>query len=289
MNSKGKLFFYTLYAMAAVGLFLYLLFPSQTISALIVDRINQSNPDVQVSIQQAQPVFPPGLKLEALAVAYGQIPVIRMPHIKVMPTLFSLLANEKQVTFKGPLGHGWLKGNADFLLDAQRPQTRIIMNFSEVPLEVFEVLRRLPAYQLSGDMTAYMDYDSRKGSGGTTNVKMQVTPTKIVFDPPIFGLGQMEFTQLESEMTITQRMLQIKRFELSGTQIEAKITGSIVFSQPMEKSRLSLSCTLKPQPAFLAEHKTDMIGGLLGGASAQQRGIIIRIAGTLDNPSYAVR
>ena len=57
----------------------------------------------------------------------------------------------------------------------------------------------------------------------------------------------------------------------------------------MEKSRLSLSCTLKPHAAFLAEHKNDMIGGLIGGASAQQRGIIIRIGGTLDNPSYAVR
>jgi type II secretion system protein N len=138
-------------------------------------------------------------------------------------------------------------------------------------------------------MTAYLDFDSRKGSGGTTNVKMQVTPVRIVLNQPLLGLAQMDFTQLEAELTVTQRTLQVKRFEFSGNQIEGKLTGTIVFQQPLEKSRLSLSCTLKPQPAFLAEHRTDMIGNLLGAASMQQRGIIIRIAGTLDNPSYATR
>jgi type II secretion system protein N len=289
MNLKTKIFFYALYAMAAAVFFLYLLFPSQTISALIVERITQGSPDVQVSIRESQPVFPPGLKLEPLSIEYARIPILRMPHLKVMPSLFSMLSDGKQMTFNGPLGHGSLKGNAEFLMDGQRPQTRIIMNLTEVPMEVFEFLRRWPAYQLSGDMTAYLDYDSRKGSGGTTNLKMQVSPTRIVFDPPLLGLAQMDFTLLESEMTLTQRMLQIKRFELSGNQLEGRITGSIVLKQPLEKSRLSLTCTFKPQAAFLAEHKTDMIGNLLGTASAQQRGIIIRIAGTLDNPSYAVR
>jgi hypothetical protein len=50
-----------------------------------------------------------------------------------------------------------------------------------------------------------------------------------------------------------------------------------------------LSCTLKPEPAFAAEHKNDPLGGLLGGDAAQKRGLFFRITGTLDNPNYLMR
>lgn len=290
MNSTGKILLYGLYTLAAVVFFLYLLFPSRTISDLIVERIARIRPDVQVRIEQAHPAFPPGLKLEPLSVGYADMPVVRMPYVTITPALLSMLGREKQIAFDGPLGHGALKGHAELVLAGQKPQTKVTLNLTDVPLDVFELLRRRwPAYQVSGDMTAYIDYDSRRGSGGTANVKMDVTPARVVFAPPIFGLPQMEFTRLESEMTITPRMLQIKRCEISGTQIDGRITGSIVFRQPLEKSRLTLSCTLKPQPAFLAEHKNDMIGGLLGTAAAQQRGLIFRISGTLENPNYVVR
>jgi len=288
MNHTGKILLYGFYTAAAVALFLYLLFPSQTISDLIVERISQTGSDMQVSIKEAHPVFPPGLKLEPFAVGYADLPLIHMPHVTVMPALLSMLGNEKQIAFKGPLGHGSLKGHAELALDGQKPQTKITMNLAEVPMEVFQILQRWPNYRIAGDMTAHIDYDSRKGTGGTANVKMEITPTSIIFNPPLFGLAQMEFTQLQAEITVTPRMLQIKRCEVSGTQLEGKITGSIVFRQPLSKSRLTLSCTLKPQPAFLADHKNDAIGGMLGTASAQQRGVIFRISGALDNPNYVV-
>jgi hypothetical protein len=67
------------------------------------------------------------------------------------------------------------------------------------------------------------------------------------------------------------------------------MTGSVIFRQPMGNSRLTLSCTVKPQPAFVAEHKNDLIGGLLASQTAQKRGMIFRVSGTLDNPKYTVR
>jgi type II secretion system protein N len=288
MNSTGKILLYGLYVIAAVCFFLYLLFPSQTISRMIVDRVSQARSDVRVDVKDAHPVFPPGLKLESLSVDFADTPIIRMPFIKIVPALFSMMGGEKHIAFNGPLGHGSLKGLAELTSEGQRHQTKVILNLTEVPLEAFEILRRWPNYQVAGDMTAYIDYDSRKGTDGTANVKLDIAPTKIVFNPPIMGLTQMEFTQLETEMTITPRILQIRRCEVSGSQIEGKITGAIIFRQPLQKSRLTLSCTLKPQPAFLSDHKNDMIGGLIGNASAQQRGIIFRISGTLDNPSYVV-
>jgi hypothetical protein len=88
---------------------------------------------------------------------------------------------------------------------------------------------------------------------------------------------------------MTPKMLQIKNCEASGNQIDGRISGSIIFRQPIGSSRLTLSCTIKPQPTFIADHKSDVIGGLLASDAAQKRGIVFRISGTLDNPNYVIR
>ena len=87
----------------------------------------------------------------------------------------------------------------------------------------------------------------------------------------------------------TQRMLQIRNCEGIGDQIEGKLTGSILFRNPIEESRITLSLTIKPQPAFIEDHKNDMIGGLLSTANAQKRGVVFRISGTINNPRYVIR
>ena len=84
-------------------------------------------------------------------------------------------------------------------------------------------------------------------------------------------------------------MIQIKHCELSGPQVEGRITGSIVFRRPFQNSRLTLSCTIKPQPAFLADQKNSMIAGFLSSETARKRGIVLRIAGTVGKPSYVIR
>jgi type II secretion system protein N len=288
MKNTRKIFLYSLYFLAAAGFFLYWLFPSKTVSALIVSRIKQASPVLQVDIHNAYAAFPPGLKLEPVAMAYADLPIARFDYLKVTPSLLSLLRGSKHFDFSGALGTGTLKGKAALTAD-ERPQTQVTFSLDRVPIDLLEFLKQWPNYKVTGDMNAYVDFDSLKGTGGTTNVSMDLAPARIVFNTPLMGIEQLEFSQIQTEMTVTPRMLQIKRCDASGAQLEGKITGSIVFRQPIQSSRLTLSCTLKPQAAFIAEHRNDMIAAVLGSESAQKRGIIFRISGTLDNPSYVIR
>jgi type II secretion system protein N len=288
MKNTHKFFLYALYTLAAMGFFLYWLFPSRIVSDLIVSRIQQSSPVLQVDIRNAYAAFPPGLKLEPVAMAYADVPIARFDYLKVTPSLLSLLRDPKHFDFSGTLGTGTLKGKAA-LASNDRPQTQVTLSLDRVPIDLLEFLKQWPNYKVTGDMNAYVDFDSLKGTGGTTNVNLDLAPARIAFNTPLMGIEQIEFSQIQSEMTVTPRMLQIKRCDASGAQLEGKITGSIVFRQPIQSSRLTLSCTLKPQPAFIAEHRNDMIAAVLGSESAQKRGIILRISGTLDNPSYVIR
>lgn len=290
MKLTAKKLLYCIYAIAAVAFFLFYLFPSEIMRDLLLERISQTQPDLHVTTQQVQPtLFPPGLRFKPLAVAYADFPILQSEHINIVPKLFSLLGDQKEFAFSGPLKSGLIKGHAELAMDAKRPQSKITLNLETVPLEVIEILKQWPQYQASGEMNAFIDYNSRTGAGGSARVTLDITPARIVFNPPVMGLEQMDFSQIQAELTVTPRMLQIRRMEAGGNQVESRLTGSIIFRQPLENSRLTLSCTIKPQPTFVAEHKNDMLGGLLASDAAQKRGVVFRISGTLGNPQYVIR
>lgn len=290
MKITAKIFLYGIYAVAAVVFFLYYLFPSEIIGDLLMERISQTQPDLQLTTDRVQPtLFPPGLKLQPVSVAYADMPILKSERLAIVPSLFSLLSNQKEFTFSGPLKSGYLKGHAELTMDGKRIQSKITMNLETVPLEVMEFLKQWPQYQASGEMNAFLDYNSRTGGSGTAKVRLDIAPARIVLNPPVMGLEQLDFSQIQAELTLTPRMLQIRRLEGGGNQLESRLSGSILFRQPLENSRLTLSCTVKPQPAFAAEHKNDMLGGLLASSAAQKRGLVFRISGTIGNPQYVIR
>jgi type II secretion system protein N len=289
MKNSGKIVLYSVFTGAMIILFLFIRFPSEIASNLIIERIAQVEPELSLFTQEVHPVFPPGIRLAPLEITYAGIPLVNAEYLKIKPGLLSMLRSEKNFAFNGLLTDGDIKGNAIVKLDKKQRQILLTMNLEDVPLETLPALKLWPQYQPSGVVKAYIDYDSLKGAGGTAKINLEVTPVKIVFDPPIMGLEQIDFSQLQSELTVTPRMIQIRRGDASGTQLEGRISGSIIFRQPMESSRITFSCTLKPQPAFIAEHKNDMLGGLLGSENAQKRGVVLRISGTLGNPRYIIR
>ena len=150
MKTSGKIFLYGLYTLAAVFVFVYLLFPSETVSEIIETRIAKANPNLQITLDKANPMFPPGLKMAPVEVAYSGIPVLHMDYLKVVPGMFSMIGNEKKVKFNGGLGRGSLKGHADLTMDNQRPQTKVTVNLDNVSTDALEVLDQWPAYQLIG-------------------------------------------------------------------------------------------------------------------------------------------
>ena len=211
-----------------------------------------------------------------------------MDFCKIKPQLLSLFRKNKQFSIEGMLGEGTLSGRIESLTDSSRPQSVVILNLERTPLEFIEFINQWPAFIVDGLLDAIIKYDSLK-AGGTADISAKVNPARISLETPLMGIETLEFRSITAQMTMTPRMLQIRNCQASGDQLESKITGSIVFRQPMANSRLTLSLTLKPQPAFIADHKNDMIGGLLASENAQKRGVVFRISGTVANPRYVIR
>jgi len=289
MSRTAKFILYVVYSVVAVIFFLLVLFPSQPLKRMIIEQMAVAQPEIELQTEKVRLVFPPGLKLAPISIAYAGIPVIKVDQIKLIPSLVSLLSQTKHIEIRGEIGSGVLKGQSVLIQDAKRPQTKMTLNLSNVPIEMLAVVNQWPQFRPSGEINAFIDYDSRRSGAGGANINIEATLAAVTLTPPVMGLERLEFSKIESEITLTSRMMQIKRFTATGLQIEGKLTGSVIFRQPLGNSRITLSCTLKPQPAFVAEHKNDLIGGLLASQTAQKRGIVFRISGTLNNPKYVMR
>jgi type II secretion system protein N len=288
MNRTGKIFLYALYAVFVLAVFLYFRFPSDLMKEILMARMNQLQPLAQLEIDSIRPVIPPGIKIEPLTVIYDNMPVLRLDSLKITPHLFSMFGHNKKFSFKGVLGDGELRGSAQVAAASPGGQIQGELRFSQVPLEFLEILNHYPAFKPDGKMDAVINFDSTKG-GGSADIDLAIAPAHIVLEPPLMDLKILEFSLIKAQLAATSRMVQIRSCEAAGDQLEGRLTGAVVLRQPFAESRLTLSLTAKPQPAFIADHKNDMIGGLLASGNVQKRGLILRISGTIDNPNYVIR
>lgn len=288
MKLKRKLLLYIVFALVSLVFFFYFRFPSEMIKDALSAAIKQSQPNAEVEIGRISPAIPPGLKLETLFLNYAGYPLIRMDQLKITPSLISLFSGGKRYTYRGNIGSGHLNGHIVTAVEDGREHTQLYLTMNRVPLNHVELLNQLELYKPDGEVDATVKYDNLKG-GGTVDVHMEISPARIAFDPPIMGMEALDFRQLIAQLVISQRMLQIRNCDAAGDQIDGKISGTIVFGRTVEQSRIMLSLTVKPQPAFIADHRNDMIGGLLATANAQKRGVVFRISGTIGNPRYVIR
>lgn len=288
MKPTRKVFLYGIYAIMAMCVFLYLRFPSALMKELLTTRLEKIYPEVRVDTDEVTATIPPGIKLSPLLLSHAQEPVLRMDDLKVRPHLFSLFSQNKVFSLQGAMGEGELNGRAEIVSESNTQQPQINLNLSRVPLTFFEILDQFQNVKTDGEMDAKINFDGKK-AGGTADVQMEISPAQIILDPPVMGLEVLAFSSIKAQLTVSRRMMQIRNCDAFGDQLEGKITGSIVFRQPFEESRMTLALTFKPQPAFLADHKNDMLGGLLASENAQRRGLVFRISGTFKNPNYVIR
>ena len=288
MRRTTKIFLYILFALATFSIFIYVRFPAEMVEDAVSQEVARFGADVAVEAAVIRPAFPPGVKLMPLLVNYADQPFLRMDYLKITPDLRSFFTSSQRYACYAGIGSGELKGRAETSAEGSRVRSKIALTLNRVPLDYIEFLTQWKNYRPHGDLDATISFDSIKG-GGTADIHLEISPARIEFEPPLMGIEALDFTLFKSQLVATQRMLQIKNCDAIGDQIEGKISGSIIFRDPIEDSPVTLTLTVKPQPAFIAYHKNDMIGGLLSNANAQKRGVVFRISGTLTNPRYVIR
>ncbi len=286
MKRPYKITAYVGYGLVAAVFFAYYLFPQQKVLQMAANAALAIDPQLHLEAKQVKPKLPPGLTFSQVSLDWNGIAVAGADRVKITPRLTSLFSPRKEIGFTASLGEGSINGRVDLDRKLKDRPAKLVATASSIPLEKIALLKQWPQVRAQGQVNARLDYDGRKGVNGTAHLEVAASNVVAELQLPLLPLDRLVFSRIEARLTLTGSRLTIKRCKIEGEQLSGKVTGSITLLKPQQRSRLNLTCTLKPE-AGLSPAATMSLGLLTGGRKGGP--ITIRISGTFENPRYTLR
>ncbi len=288
MNTAKKILLYALYTLGVTGLFLYILFPSDSVRSYVGYQVNQADPTLEMTIDSVAPALPPGLTLRSALLLRNSEPVAGASRMTVTPALTTLFGPEIALTFRGDAYGGGLKGALVLDRSRQRPDPPVRSleaNLAGIQVGQLHALEQVPDYTLSGTLNAAVSYQ-RTDTGETGDIRLAVSDLTVRPRTPLFNITDVTFNQVQAEAILSPgRRLEIRKCSLAGPQVNGVLSGAIRIADDPAKSRLDLAGSLKPHPGFLADIGKGFPASLLLKNRSE---ISFRIRGTFEDPAFSL-
>lgn len=294
MNAAKKIALYALYTLVVTGVFLYYLFPSDSVRSYVAYQIHQADPTLEMTIDSAAPMLPPGLTFRSALLFRNAEPLVGAARLNVTPALTTLFGPEITLAFKGEMYEGALKGNMALDRTTQRPDPPVRAldaTISGLQVGQLHALRQVPDYTVSGRLNGVVSY-RLTGDGETGNIRLALTDLAVRPRTPVFNITEVVFNQVQVEAILAPgRRLEIRKCSLAGPQVNGALSGAIQVANDPALSTLDLTGSLTPHPGFLADLGKEFPASLLFGNRSGKGGgneISFRIRGTIGNPAFSL-
>ena len=287
MKLSTKSLLYTAYIIAITGIFLYYLFPSDTLKKYLEYRLSEGNPDIAVSIDRVGPAFPPGIKLHEVGIAHLNESLIDLENLKLMPAILSLFSDTTTLNFKGRVNTGTVSGRAQLNDTSGTQGVKLDGTISGVQVQGIPALRRIPADKISGVLNGGFSY-ANAGPNRSLSGALNLAQCRIELKDPLFSLKSLEFKGIDADLEIRNEILDIKSSSARGNQLDADITGTIDLNGQRGKNALDLSISVTPHHVLLAKIEKTLPLDLLRTQKAGKGAISFRVNGTWEKPGFSL-
>lgn len=288
MNNIKKWLLYSGYIIAATVFLLYFLFPSDAVKKYITYNIKKANPDLNIIINNINPVFPPGLKFHDVSLYRSNDPLFDADQIKISPRLLSFFSPNSTYFFKGKSYEGVLEGRAVFTKSTPAPQITIDANLSDIHIEEITPIQNLSGHMISGVLDGKLTYNGNKKLLGKVKADLRISDSKIELLTPVFDLENLTFRNIEAEMVLDNQKLHIKQCIMKGNQMDGRISGFVIMKDPLCKSVLNLTGTINPHSLFLGGLNEGLTSILFPKKKSGKSGFSFKIRGTFDKPRFSL-
>jgi len=281
--SKASLL-YSVYIIAITGVFLYYLFPSDTMKTYLAYRLSQGNPDITVTIDRINPVLPPGINLHDVGIVHQNEALIDLDSLKIMPGILSLFSDKSTVNFKGRVNAGTFSGRAEIGDTSEGQEIKADGKISGIQVQGIPALQRLPADKISGVLNGNFTY-ANAGPSRSLEGKLTLSQGRIELNEAVFNLKSLEFRDIDADLMLKNDTLTINRTNAKGNQLDADLTGTIGLTG---KNALNLIVSVIPHHLLLAKIEKTLPMDLLRKKKAGNAAISFKINGTLDEPGFSL-
>ena len=206
MKLSNKTVLYTIYIIGITGIFLYYLFPSNTLKSYLEYRLSQGDPDVTVTIDRVSPVIPPGISLYNVGIAHQSRALVDLEKLKLMPGILSLFSDKTTVNFKGYVKAGTISGQAELDDHSGTQEVKGDGRISDLRVEGIPALQRLPADNIAGVLNGNFTF-ANVGSDRSLAGKLTLSKSKIELKKAVFNVNSLEFRDIDADLILSERLV----------------------------------------------------------------------------------
>ena len=289
MKNLKKWFFYIAFTLVAMGCFLYFLFPSETFKGVVSTYLSKTLPDYQVQIGGLKPVLPLGLGFESMTVTQKDTLWAQIDQLKITPRFATLLSPRKTINFRGTAYQGDLRGSVHVNESEKGTRTDVLLKLSDIQLSTIANLQERLGRKLSGILNGDVDIIDKDGPARSIKGKLNCTDVRLALSNPIINIQEVALNNVEAEFSVNKQVFSLKQMVAKDGQVEGSLTGTIMIRKPMRKSRINLRGSFLPQEVLLASIQGLLPGNLFKQGKTGDKGMPVRIYGTLEKPKFSFR
>ena len=288
MKNAGKWLLCSIYIIVITALFIYYLFPSDAVKKYIAFNLNRANPELNITIDNIKPVFPPGLRLYNVSLYRLSNLLIEAEQIKITHGLLSLFRPKTTFFFNAEAYEGILKGRADIMAN----KLMIHADLSGVRTKDMSVVQNLSNHKMlgrkiSGMLSGKITYSGNREFAGTVNAKLTLSNCEVEFLTPVFNLESFSFESIAADIAMNNQKIQINECIIKGKHADGRISGSVSLKNPLGKSVLNLAGTIKPHHLLIENLQNIFpVKSLL---KTGKGGLSIRLYGTIAQPDFSLK
>ncbi|MEW6673904.1 MAG: type II secretion system protein GspN [Thermodesulfobacteriota bacterium] len=288
MTPAKTRFLYVLYIVGVAVFFIYWLFPDDAVRNYLSLRLKSFNPDLNLTLVQARPTFPPGLKLEKMRISVNNLPIVEMNEFKLKPAFSSLFSPGRTFLFQGDLYGGTIAGRLDWGTEVPHRTVALNSTLSGIQVGGSAGLERLTRRKISGVLGGSVYFEIKNGQTGAGSAGLNVTDCKIEIPPSVYGREHLSFKNISADIAAAGKNIRIKTCTLRGDQMDGKVEGSVELKTPVNKSVLNLSGAFRPHHQFLADLRKRLPIFFLSGQRDDNNEFPVQFSGTIDSPLFSL-
>jgi len=288
MKNIRRSVFFVLYIIIVMVFFVYYLFPSETAKEYIAQHLCRTASDCDITIDRIKPAFPASLMFSNLHLYYLNNRLLTADEIKVTPKFSTLLRRKTTFFFKGQAYKGKIKGKIDMMEESASRSLLVHTDLFDIQLMGVTAIQNISGQKISGLLNGQVTFN-RTENAETTNAFFQLSDLRVDLSTPILNLKSLRFRDIQTDISIDNQNLIIKRCIVKGVQIDGQISGSISFRKDIGKSVLNLTGAIKPHHLFLAGIGKGLSSIFFPKNKTGEKSLFFGVTGTFEKPGFYLK
>lgn len=259
---------YLLYTALVLVLLLWFLLPAEGIRLWLQAQLNAASPDLRWEIKALHAALPAslvatGVRLQAAGKSGEDL--LQVTEVQITPDLGALFAAKGEFPFRYQLKamDGGLRGKAS--LREGSGKLRCEGEVENLQLSKLTQLWTMIGRSVTGKMSGHYQFegDWRQPYQGVLTADLRVAEGTVSLQQPVFGLDQLEFSQLTGSLELRERALALTKGKLESRLLAAEYSGTVTLAESLPVSEVKIDGSLEPRSELLSGLRDQAVVALI--------------------------